>query len=88
MDFEYEEPKPPEYIRVKCPGCKQKTGVEVVHGYPSTESFEAADRGDLVLAGCLLPDDGEGYNRQCTACGHRWGLDFGRRGRPNPYPDD
>ena len=69
----------PKYVRVKCPACKQRTGVEVIYGYPSPELGEASQRGDVVLAGCVL--DPEMPSRQCTACGQQWGGDFGRYGR-------
>ena len=80
-DFEFPE-EPQKWIRVKCPACRQKTGVEVSWGFPTREAFEAAERGDLVLTGCSPPLCGEEATRQCTACDHKWGGDFGPRGRP------
>ena len=38
----------------------------VVYGYPSAETFQAADRGDVTIGGCLpdLP-----VERPCPTCG-------------------
>lgn len=39
----------------RCPDCTgEPLGVPLVYGLPSSEAFEAAERGHLVLAGCLM----------------------------------
>lgn len=54
---------------VRCPQCGAKKGVSVVHGLPTAQAAVAADRGEIVLGGCVM---GAAPQRQCTACGHRW----------------
>jgi hypothetical protein len=37
----------------RCPDCPgAPAGVRIVHGFPSAELFEAAERGEIVLGGC------------------------------------
>lgn len=45
----------------------------ILHGLPSFEAFEAADRGEVVLGGCLVTDDDPEF--ACTGfdCGLRFG---------------
>ncbi len=52
-----------------CPTCGA-AGVRIVYGMPGSELFEAADRGEVVLGGCVIGDDDPAY--ACTK-GHRWG---------------
>ena len=40
-----------------CPECKQKTGVNIVYGYPSAELFEAANRDEVALGGCIIDNE-------------------------------
>lgn len=41
--------------------------VPIVFGYPSSETFAAADRGEIALGGCLV--SGEDPTHRCSACG-------------------
>lgn len=50
----------------KCPNCGEKAGVPVQCGLPTRAAAEAAERGVLVLGGCVLTDDDP--PRCCTAC--------------------
>ncbi len=50
----------------KCPNCSKKAGVPVLYGLPTRGSAEAAERGELVLGGCVLTDDDP--PRCCTEC--------------------
>ena len=50
----------------KCPNCGEKAGVPVQYGLPTRFAVEAAERGVLVLGGCVLTDDDP--PRCCTAC--------------------
>ena len=87
MDL-YDEPEQRRFIRVKCPACKQKTGVEIIYGYPGGDLGEASKRGDIALGGCVIRDAGDEPTRECTACGQQWGGDYGRYGRkPGHYED-
>jgi hypothetical protein len=62
----------PDDPRFKCPQSKQKTGVNILYGYPSDEAFKQAERNEVVLGGCIQeigqPD------RQCLDCGHLWEI--------------
>jgi len=50
----------------RCPNCGEKSGVPVLYGLPTREAVEAAERGELVLGGCVLTDDDP--PRCCTEC--------------------
>jgi len=50
----------------RCPNCRAKAGVPVQYGLPNRLSAEAAERGELVLGGCVLTDDDP--PRCCTNC--------------------
>ena len=58
--------------RFECPTCRQKTGVNILYGFPTEEAFEQAERNEAVLGGCMqelvAPD------RQCLSCGHQWHI--------------
>jgi len=49
-----------------CPCCGGKV-VPILYGEPSSEAFEKADRGEIVLGGCIIFADMPEY--QCTGCG-------------------
>lgn len=53
-----------------CPSCKAKEGVRIVYGYPSEKTFEARERGEIALGGCVIGDNDP--ERQCLNCGHEW----------------
>ena len=50
----------------RCPHCRSKTGVPVQYGFPTLASVDAAERGEVVLGGCVLGDDDP--PRACTSC--------------------
>src|SRR3712207_2600740 len=60
-----------------CPGCGREESVPIVWGMPSGDLFELAERGLVVLGGCLLDPAGN-PEWSCRACG----LDWGREGDP------
>lgn len=53
-----------------CPKCGAKT-VPILYGEPTPDAFQAAERGELVLGGCVVSDDSP--SRTCTTCGHAFG---------------
>jgi len=55
-----------------CPQCKQKTGVNILYGHPDIESFEAAERNEVMLGGCALIEGQP--ERHCTSCGNEWQI--------------
>lgn len=62
-DWPVTEHKPPP-----CPQCG-RPAVPIVYGFPSPGLMEAADRGAVVLGGCVIEGDQPTY--QCVA-GHEW----------------
>lgn len=51
-----------------CPTCGSK-GILIVYGMPSPELFEAAERNNVVLGGCVIT--GDDPTHECDA-GHQW----------------
>jgi transposase-like protein len=64
----------PTNKRTSCPVCGAEA-VPVAYGYATSETAEEADRGEVVLGGCVvgLPDGDPSW--ACLSCG----LRFGRR---------
>lgn len=60
---------PRKYI---CPGCKAKEGVNIEYGMPSYEAFEASQRGEIALGGCVIGENDP--ERRCLKCGHEWHI--------------
>jgi hypothetical protein len=48
-------------------------GVRIVYGLPSSEAFEAEERGEIVLGGCLIEEDEPTH--ACKECGWQWNED-------------
>ena len=61
-----------------CPRCGSKESLELVWGHPTEETFDRADRGEIMLGGCCIEIvDGVGPpGWRCTSCG----LDHGEKG--------
>ena len=53
------------------PSCDHGVPVPIVYGFPSTEMFEASQRGDVALGGCVVEASSPTW--RCTACGLEWG---------------
>jgi hypothetical protein len=49
-----------------CPRCGSINAVEIVYGLPDVELGMAAERGEVVLGGCIVRDESPDY--QCRAC--------------------
>lgn len=49
-----------------CARCGSAEAVEILYGYPSIEMGGAADRGEIVLGGCIVGDESPDY--QCRDC--------------------
>ena len=58
-------------ILVVCPRCGGRA-IPILRGLPSLEAFEAADRGEIYLGGCLMADEDPDF--ACT--GFDYGLQF------------
>lgn len=57
--------------RPACPVCGL-AGTAIVYGYPMPETFAAADRGEVVLGGCVI--EPAMPTHECPL-GHRWADD-------------
>lgn len=51
---------------LKCPHCGSKV-LRIQYGYPGPEMMEAADRGEILLGGCIICPDSPDY--ACPICG-------------------
>ena len=54
--------------RRTCPLCGDK-GLRIIYGLPDLKVAEAAERGEVVLGGCVIGDD---PILRCRGCGHEW----------------
>jgi len=66
--------------RRTCPHCGSQRCVRVAYGMPGPELQEQAERGEVVLGGCVVWEGQPEW--ACTACGHQWG----RGGSPPKRP--
>jgi hypothetical protein len=49
-----------------CPACGSRDAAPIVYGYPSSETWEAEERGEVVIGGCLVGPESPDYEcRQC-----------------------
>jgi hypothetical protein len=63
-----------------CPHCGSQRCVPVAYGFPSTDLQEEAERGEVVLGGCIIW--GGQPEWVCMACGLEWGRGGSRPSRP------
>lgn len=56
----------------RCPKCEEKAGVRIAYGYPTEETFAAAQRGELAIGGCMREIEAPKW--ECLACEHRWPI--------------
>jgi hypothetical protein len=56
--------------RPTCPFCGSTDTVPIVYGLLGRELEQAAERGELVLGGCLFSFDAP--DRACRDCGAEW----------------
>lgn len=65
----------PEAPRTSCcPRCGSSDVVPIIFGYPTRETEELANRGEVVLGGCIMPPAKEYVDSVCRACGYRWDV--------------
>lgn len=50
-----------------CPSCSSTDARRIVYGYPTAETFEAAERGEIELGGCVIGEESPDY--VCRGCG-------------------
>ena len=59
-----------------CPYCGSDRVIPIVYGYPSMETFEEADKGNIKLGGCVVSMDGSDYIAYCKDCDASWSEDM------------
>ena len=57
----------------KCPKCNNNL-IEIVYGMPSSELFEAEERGEVMLGGCCVSDNDPKYH--CKNCDINFSRDL------------
>lgn len=55
-----------------CPRCGSNKVVPIAYGEPGEEMNEKAERGEIVLGGCLVSTDGTDDDFECRECGFRF----------------
>ena len=55
-----------------CPRCGARA-IPILRGLPSLEAFEAADRGEIALGGCVVTDEDPDFTRTGFDCGLQFG---------------
>lgn len=55
----------------RCPKCGKDEPLRIAYGYPSHDMFEASERGELALGGCMIEADSPEWH--CRRCSHEWG---------------
>ena len=63
--------KAPTIFKAKCPKCGSRSAAGIIYGYPSAETREIAERGEIVLGGCIIRESNPKWF--CKNCGHNWG---------------
>jgi len=53
----------------QCPLCGG-SGIPIAYGLPDPDLFRQAERGDVVIGGCIVEDYSPDF--RCQSCGHAW----------------
>mgnify|MGYP001545356957 CR=1 len=64
--------------RQVCPACAKREGIPLIFGFPQGEDFERQERGEAILAGCVVDSDSD---MQCRSCDFQWSSvrEFGEK---------
>lgn len=54
----------------KCPKCNSRKVVPIVYGYPAPQTYEAFQRGEIKLGGCIIEPGQPDYS--CLECRYSW----------------
>ncbi len=55
-----------------CPVCRGTRTAPVIFGLPGSEALERAERGEVILGGCVIDLEDNRERRGCLECGARW----------------
>ena len=56
--------------RRACPKCGSRDVVPILYGLPGPETMAEAERGEIVLGGCVIT--GRDPRKRCMACGENF----------------
>lgn len=56
--------------QVQCPQCGSADVIRIVYGYPTEETLQRAEAGEVRLGGCVVGSCDP--NTYCKQCGHEW----------------
>lgn len=56
--------------KISCPECGSTEVIPIVYGMPDQALFEASERGEVELGGCVILEDD--FTHACRACGHHF----------------
>jgi hypothetical protein len=56
-----------------CPGCGREDSVPLLWGLPDFETMRLAERGQVVLGGCMVMGEDPAF--ACRSCGLEWGRE-------------
>jgi hypothetical protein len=75
------EPMTPTTTLPPCPNCRATEAVRILYGYPSVDMWQAEERGEISLGGCLIGPESPDY--ECRSCGAPlpWVADEASRSR-------
>ena len=68
-----------EFNMRKCPRCGEEL-LEIIYGMPGSELFEASERGEVILGGCEVFEDGPDYH--CKKCNLDYSRDLKKAFKP------
>ena len=54
-------------VHPPCPRCGSTDAVRILYGMPTEDAFEASERGEFVLGGCVIGDESPDF--ECRGCG-------------------
>ena len=62
---------------IGCPSCGEQDPLRIVYGYPTHEMFQASQRGEFALGGCVIERTSPDW--RCRQCGNEWADGNGPR---------
>ena len=60
----------PRTVTPICPACGSTFIRPIIYGFPDADLGKKADRGEVVLGGCVVVEEQPRWS--CGTCDHRW----------------
>lgn len=57
-------------MKINCPKCQSSHVAPIMYGMPSYEGFQASEREEVILGGCIIMPGQPDYG--CLDCEHQW----------------